>query len=103
MGLENTTINTQHTSSMCICTPRRCVCAQTGAEAILYASSSVRDAYSTLLGHLVSSIGQPLSDLTKEEVNCVCALLGVLEGGLHVAAVKAQDLEIQDSRGILPV
>ena len=64
-------------------------------------SSSVRDTYSTLLGHLVSSFAQPLSDLTTEGAHCMCALLGVLEGGLHVAAVKAQDLEIQGSQGML--
>ena len=63
-------------------------------------SPSARDTYSTLLGHLVSSIAQPLNDLTVEETHCVCVLLGVLEAGLHVAAVKAQDLEIQDSKGM---
>ena len=64
----------------------------------LYLFPPDRDAYSTILGHLVSSMAR-LSDLTAEEVHCVCALLCVLEGGLHVAAIKAEDVVIEDSKG----
>ena len=49
--------------------------------------------------NLIKQLTQSVTDLSEEESQCRCTLIGTLEAGINIAAIQSCDLEIAGSKG----